>query len=93
MTDILILGGGYTGIAAAIRVAVKTRRIGGRVTLVNASERFTERLRLHQTAAGEALADYSIEEVLAGTGVRFVRGRVPGLDAGRAWAKHRRCAA
>ncbi|MFI7704742.1 NAD(P)/FAD-dependent oxidoreductase [Nonomuraea sp. NPDC049480] len=83
MTDILVLGGGYTGIAAAIRAAVRTRRAGGKVTLVNASARFTERLRLHQTAAGEPLADYSIEEVLAGTGVRFVRGRVAGLDAGR----------
>ncbi|WP_211370661.1 NAD(P)/FAD-dependent oxidoreductase [Nonomuraea turkmeniaca] len=83
MTDILVLGGGYTGIAAAIRVAVRTRRIGGKVRLVNASPRFTERLRLHQTAAGETLADHALEEVLAGTGVEFVQGRVVALDAGR----------
>ncbi|MGI5292264.1 NAD(P)/FAD-dependent oxidoreductase [Nonomuraea polychroma] len=87
MTDILVLGGGYTGIAAAIRVAVRTRRIGGRVTLVNASARFTERLRLHQTAAGEKLADHSLEDVLSGTGIRFVQGRVAGLDAGRREAR------
>ncbi|TMR98186.1 FAD-dependent oxidoreductase [Nonomuraea basaltis] len=79
----LVLGGGYTGMAAAIRVAARTRRIGGKVTVVNASARFTERLRLHQTAAGAALADYSLEEVLAGTGVRFVPGRVAGLDVER----------
>nr|WP_188195037.1 FAD-dependent oxidoreductase [Nonomuraea sp. SYSU D8015] len=87
MTDILVLGGGYTGIAAAIRVAARTRRIGGKVTLVNASERFTERLRLHQTAAGEELADYALEEVLAGTGVRFVQGKVAGLHTGRREAR------
>ncbi|WP_336204962.1 NAD(P)/FAD-dependent oxidoreductase [Nonomuraea sp. LPB2021202275-12-8] len=83
MTRIVILGAGYTGIAAAIRVAVRTRRHGGRVTLVNPSARFTERLRLHQTAAGQRLADHSIGDVLAGTGAEFVRGTVTGLDADR----------
>ncbi|WP_327583050.1 FAD-dependent oxidoreductase [Nonomuraea sp. NBC_00507] len=87
MTDILVLGGGYTGIAAAIRVAVRTQRIGGKVTLVNASARFTERLRLHQTAAGEKLADHSLKDLLAGTGIRFVQGRVAGLDVGRREAR------
>ncbi|MCK2218062.1 FAD-dependent oxidoreductase [Actinomadura sp. ATCC 31491] len=80
MTDILVLGGGYTGLAAAIRVAARTRRSGVRVTLVNASARFTERLRLHQTAAGERLADHSLTDVLAGSGVTFAQGRVAGLD-------------
>ncbi|MBF8194235.1 FAD-dependent oxidoreductase [Nonomuraea sp. K274] len=83
MTKILVLGGGYTGVAAAIRTARGTRRTGGKVTLVNASPRFTERLRLHQTAAGESLPDHSLDEVLAGTGVVFVRGRVAELDPGR----------
>ncbi|MEU6710981.1 hypothetical protein ABZ897_05815 [Nonomuraea sp. NPDC046802] len=57
MTDILVLGGGYTGIAAAIRVAARTRRTGGEVRLVNASTRFMERLRLHQTVAGPPLRE------------------------------------
>ena len=83
MTDILVLGAGYTGTAAAIRAAVRTRRTGGKVTLVNASPRFTERLRLHQTAAGERLPDYPLDEVVSGTGIDFVRGRVAGIDAGR----------
>ncbi|SDI11324.1 NAD(P)/FAD-dependent oxidoreductase [Nonomuraea jiangxiensis] len=83
MTDILVLGAGYTGTAAAIRAAVRTRRLGGRVTLVNASPRFTERLRLHQTAAGARLADHALEDVVAGTGIEFVLGRVAALDAGR----------
>ncbi|MFI7124381.1 NAD(P)/FAD-dependent oxidoreductase [Nonomuraea sp. NPDC050153] len=87
MTDILVLGAGYTGVAAAIRTAVRTRRAGGRVRLVNASPRFTERLRLHQTAAGERLADFPLEDVVAGTGIEFVQGRVAGLDVERREAR------
>ncbi|MEV0228791.1 FAD-dependent oxidoreductase [Nonomuraea sp. NPDC050786] len=87
MTDILVLGGGYTGVAAAIRVAVRTRRTGGRVRLVNASPRFTERLRLHQTAAGRRVADHLLSEVVAGTGIEFVQGRVTGLDVERREAR------
>ncbi|MEU4725853.1 hypothetical protein AB0G06_40155 [Nonomuraea dietziae] len=42
---VVVLGGGYTGILAAIRLAHRTRRAGVRITLVNPSARFTERLR------------------------------------------------
>ncbi|MFG6198006.1 NAD(P)/FAD-dependent oxidoreductase [Nonomuraea sp. JJY05] len=87
MTDILVLGAGYTGVVAAIRTAVRTRRTGGRVKLVNASPRFTERLRLHQTAAGQRLADLQLEDVVAGTGIEFVQGRVAGLDVERRQAR------
>lgn len=83
MTDILVLGGGYTGVAAAIRLARRTRKAGVRVTLVNASPRFTERLRLHQTAAGARLVDHSLAGVLAGTGVEFALGRVAAIDPAR----------
>ncbi|WP_433509795.1 NAD(P)/FAD-dependent oxidoreductase [Nonomuraea sp. CA-143628] len=83
MTNILILGAGYTGIAAAIRAATRTRRHGGKVTLVSASPRFTERLRLHQTAAGERLRDHAIADIIAGTGIDLVLGRVSALDPER----------
>ncbi|TDD19610.1 NAD(P)/FAD-dependent oxidoreductase [Nonomuraea diastatica] len=83
MSNILVLGAGYTGIAAAVRVAAKTRRVGGRVRLVNASPTFTERLRLHQTAAGESLAVHPLDEIVAGTGLDVVLGRVARLDAAR----------
>src|SRR5581483_6540375 len=76
---ILVLGAGYTGLMAAIRVARKTRRHGGRVTVVNASARFVERLRLHQVATGQRLADLRIPELLRGTGIEFVRGRVAAI--------------
>lgn len=79
MTDqrILVLGGGYTGMMCALRLARLTK---ARIVLVNADEHFTERLRLHQTAAGQQLADLRIPDMLTGTGIEFVRGRVESVD-------------
>ncbi|MGV9615223.1 NAD(P)/FAD-dependent oxidoreductase [Nocardia xishanensis] len=77
---IVILGAGYTGMLAAVRLARRTRRLPVRITLVNPSARFTERLRMHQIAAGQELADYRIPEILAGTGVEFVRGWATSVD-------------
>ncbi|MFI7224517.1 NAD(P)/FAD-dependent oxidoreductase [Nonomuraea angiospora] len=79
---VLILGAGYAGMAAAIQLAARgKRREDVRVTLVNAQERFTERLRLHLSATGQPVAELSIPELLEGTGARFVRGWVTAVDA------------
>ncbi|MEV5535704.1 FAD-dependent oxidoreductase [Saccharopolyspora shandongensis] len=79
---VVILGAGYAGMAAAIQLAARTkRREEVQVTVVNAQERFTERLRLHMTASGQRLAELSILELLAGTGARFVQGWVTAVDA------------
>jgi NADH dehydrogenase FAD-containing subunit len=82
MKHIVIIGAGYAGMAATARLA---RRVKGRddvrLTLVNAQARFTERLRLHQTASGQQLADLEIPDMLAGTDVEFVQGWVTGIDA------------
>ncbi|MBT2458977.1 NAD(P)/FAD-dependent oxidoreductase [Streptomyces sp. ISL-86] len=80
---VLVLGAGYAGLMAAIRTALRTRRTGGQVTLVNPSDRFTERLRMHQLAAGQPLADHRIEALVAGTGIVFVQGRATGISAAR----------
>jgi NADH:ubiquinone reductase (H+-translocating) len=77
---IVVLGAGYTGMMCAIRVARRTRRHGGIVTLVNPSPRFTERLRMHQIAAGQDLADIQIPDLIAGTGIEFVPGWATGID-------------
>jgi NADH:quinone reductase (non-electrogenic) len=82
MTRIVILGAGYAGTMAAVILAARTkRRDDVRITLVNATERFTERLRLHQTASGQRTADLRVPDLLEGTGVEFVRGWVTGVDA------------
>lgn len=78
---VLVLGAGYAGTAAAIQLAARTKgRDDVEVTLVNAHETFTERLRLHLTATGQQVAELSIPELLDGTGARFVRGWVTALD-------------
>jgi NADH dehydrogenase FAD-containing subunit len=81
MKEILILGGGYSGMAATTSLVGRLKgRDDVHVTLVNPSTRFTERLRLHQTASGQTLADLQIPDRLAGTGVDFVQGWVTGID-------------
>jgi NADH:ubiquinone reductase (H+-translocating) len=76
---IVIVGGGYAGMSAAVSLVGRTRtRDDVRVTVVNGSERFTERLRLHQLASGQELADMRIPDLLPE--VEFVRGWVTGVD-------------
>jgi NADH dehydrogenase len=77
---IVVLGAGYTGLMCAIRAARRTRRTGARVTLVNPSGHFVERLRMHQVAAGQQLVDRQLPELLDGTGVEFIRGWASGID-------------
>ena len=82
MNEILILGAGYTGMAAVLNLAGRLkRRDDVHISLVNPQTRFTERLRLHQTASGQTLADLQIPDLLAGTAVDFVQGWVTGIDA------------
>ncbi|WP_216205291.1 NAD(P)/FAD-dependent oxidoreductase [Amycolatopsis aidingensis] len=74
---IVVLGAGYSGLIAAKLAA---RRTGANVTLVNERDRFVERVRLHQLAAGQTLRELPLTGLLAGTGVRPVIGRVTGID-------------
>ncbi|MEU5025770.1 NAD(P)/FAD-dependent oxidoreductase [Streptomyces milbemycinicus] len=79
---VVVLGAGYAGMAAAIQLGARAKgREDVQVTVVNAQERFTERLRLHMAATGQSLAELSVPELLEGTGARFVRGWVTGMDA------------
>jgi NADH dehydrogenase len=83
MNEIVIIGAGYTGMAATMSLAARVKgRNDVHITLVNPQARFTERLRLHQVASGQNLADLEIPELLAGTGVEFVQGWVTAVDAG-----------
>ena len=78
---VVILGAGYAGMTAAVQLAARTRRLPNvQVTLVNGSDLFTERLRLHMAATGQQVADLSIPEMLDGTGAELVRGWVTAVD-------------
>jgi NADH dehydrogenase len=76
MTNVIVLGAGYAGLAATMQLAAR----GVPVTLVNEHDRFTERMRLHLVATGQPVAELSIPTLLAGTGASFVRGHVTAVD-------------
>jgi NADH dehydrogenase FAD-containing subunit len=86
--DVVILGAGYAGLMAALRL--RRRRPGPRtherlrIALVNGSDRFIERVRLQEQISGPVAPRIpSIAALLAGTGIEFVRGHVVALDAPR----------
>lgn len=81
--QILILGGGYSGVMAALRVAHRTRRLNTAITLVNASATFVERCRLHEQAAGLALPQRPLAAMVQGTKVTIRQGWVSLLDPDR----------
>ncbi|MFI5716377.1 NAD(P)/FAD-dependent oxidoreductase [Nocardia sp. NPDC051750] len=78
--EIVVLGAGYAGLIATARLARYTRKSDTRITVVNPSSRFTERLRMHQVAAGQKLTDFRIPDLLTGTGVEFRQGVATAID-------------
>ncbi len=78
MTEqVVVLGAGYAGQLAA-RAAARTKDVT--VTLVNDRDRFVERVRLHQLAAGQELRDRPISDLVAGSGIRLVVDRATAID-------------
>ncbi|GAA2701526.1 NAD(P)/FAD-dependent oxidoreductase [Actinoplanes palleronii] len=78
---IVVLGAGYAGMLTVTSLAGRTRRRDDvSITVVNAGERFTERLRLHQVATGQHLAELNLPELLAGSKAEFQQGWVTGID-------------
>lgn len=75
---IVVLGGGYAGLLAAQLLGRNTKE---KVTLVNATDRFVERVRLHQLSVGQQLRDRSISGLLNGSGVELVVDWVRTIDA------------
>ncbi|WP_380285093.1 NAD(P)/FAD-dependent oxidoreductase [Kitasatospora purpeofusca] len=77
--QIVVLGAGYAGLAAATRAGKR-----GRVTLIAPESRLLHRIRQHETTAGLPVPRPALAEVLHGRGVRHVRARATELDlAGR----------
>jgi NADH dehydrogenase len=79
--DVVILGAGYAGLMAALRLGKRGPR---RIALVNSSDQFTERVRL-QEGICEPVASRipSIAALVAGTGIEFIPGNIIALDAAR----------
>lgn len=75
MTKIVILGAGYAGMIAALRLARHAE-----VTLINASDRFVERIRLHQVATGQSIRAHRIAD-LCPSNVRLICGYVTRIDS------------
>ncbi|MFF8834166.1 NAD(P)/FAD-dependent oxidoreductase [Streptomyces sp. NPDC015130] len=80
---IVVLGAGYTGAAAAGRIAKRLHREDVTLTLVNADPDFVERVRLHQIAAGQELKPRPLDEMFAGTGVELKLAKVTAVDVDR----------
>lgn len=78
-TRIVVLGAGYSGQMAA-RLAARGTDVA--VTLVNDRDRFVERIRLHQLAAGTELREHPLADLVAGTGVTLVVARATAVDTG-----------
>lgn len=78
--QIVIIGGGYAGTIAALRLAGRTKKENVQITLVNGSNTFVERIRLHQLASNEPLPQRKFTDLLAKTGVEFVQGWVTAVS-------------
>jgi NADH:ubiquinone reductase (H+-translocating) len=76
---IVIVGAGYAGTLATIRIA---RRAGRRatVTLVNPEDFLVQRLRLHQLAAGHQVAEPPLRRLLGRRGATLEQGWASAID-------------
>ena len=83
MFDVLVLGGGYAGLMAALRVKGRAGRSLS-VGLVNPSTQFVERIRLQDTLAPSTKLDpVSIANLLQSRAISFLQGRVRSIDTER----------
>ncbi|WP_351231821.1 FAD-dependent oxidoreductase [Streptomyces sp. NPDC002133] len=72
---VLVLGAGYAGLMAVLRLAPHAR-----VTLIDPSDRFTERVRLHELAAGRPDVTHPLTGLLGSTGVAHIASRATAID-------------
>src|ERR1043165_6598281 len=76
---VVIAGAGYAGVSCALRLA---RRVppNTSVTLISATDRFVERIRLHQRATGQNVGDWSLPSLIRGCGIELRVGVLEQLD-------------
>jgi NADH dehydrogenase FAD-containing subunit len=78
---IVVVGGGYAGALAAVRLAGGAGR-GATITLVEPRPALVQRLRLHQLATGQEVRELELGR-LTGRRVENVRARAVGVDPDR----------
>lgn len=76
MRRIVVLGGGYAGSICAARLAKR----GEEVTLIDANDGMTERIRLHQAALGDDVPLIPFRRLFRRLHVDVVRARVTAID-------------
>ena len=76
---VVIIGAGYAGMHAALRLYGKTKAHDIRVTLINTSQSFVVRTRLHELAVNRKKKTQLIPELLRGKDVRFIQESVTAL--------------
>jgi NADH dehydrogenase FAD-containing subunit len=78
--DVVILGAGYAGLIAALRLG--RQKWGLRVALVNPRAQFLERVRLQESIVAPVTPRIpSISAFFAGTTIEFICGSMSSLDA------------
>lgn len=76
---IVIAGAGYAGVSCALRLA-RRAPADASITLVSPTDRFVERIRLHQRATGQNVADWSLRDLIKGTSIELHIGNVEQLS-------------
>src|SRR5207253_9441047 len=79
-TRILVLGAGIAGLLFTLRLAGKVARESVQITLIDESDTFTVRPRLHEFATNQRIFSRPFLQILRKTQVQFVQGRVTSLD-------------
>src|SRR5438270_4383815 len=80
-TRILVLGAGIAGLLFTLRLAGKVAHEPVQITLVDESDTFTVRPRLHEFATNQRVFRCSFPQILRKTQVQFLQGRVTSLDS------------
>src|SRR5437868_36531 len=79
-TRILVIGAGYAGLLFTMRLAGKVASQNVHIALVNESDTFTERPRLHQFATNQEVQWRSLPQMLRRKNIQFIQGRVTSID-------------
>ncbi|MBA3873432.1 MAG: FAD-dependent oxidoreductase [Anaerolineae bacterium] len=79
-TRIVVLGGGYSGVMAAGRLASNLRGKPVEITLVNAAPEFVQRIRFHQLAANQSPYRVAFSQFFKGKGVEFIQARATAIQ-------------